>query len=373
MGFWLRDRIKSWSSVTSSDTQRLELPNSGIISAIELRVNNVRDATVRTATTVVQHLAEALTKIEIIETGQKIIKSLDGTVLLAHNLRDFKTPVYNQYREDAGQHNTQYFYLLFGRYIMDREYGLDLGRHKDVRLEIQHAFSETASIGWDDDSGDIEVYIWRWIGTDLAPRGYFKTSEKYHYTASGTAGEVRKELPCLNPYRRIMIRTFLTSKTIGACITELSLIANDGAYKPFYGLAGSKMSAHDQAVHGLVEFFGGRTLGYTGSVSPLTESFISYPEEALCHPMNASNAHRMAITGWSGGRLIVTKEGTGNLLGQLIVRGKGYQYVSSIPFDIPDDESAYFETKELDKLEVVLNHGAHACDTRIVVDELIKY
>lgn len=373
MGFWLRDEIKSWGNVTSADTQRLPLPSSGIISAIEIRVNATRDETARTATTVVQHIFEALTKLEVVETGQKIIKSLDGAMCLANNLYDFKKPVYNQFREQASQENFQSFFLLFGRYLMDRDYGLDLARHKDVRLEIQHAFSKTASTGWDDDSGDIVVYIWRWIGETLPVRGYFKTSEKYHYAGSGSAGEVRNELPCLNPYRRVMIRTFVSGKTIGGCATELSLVVNDGAYKPFYGKPGTKMSAHDEAVHGLNACFGGRHAPPSDLANSYTESFISYPEEALCVDFTPQVTQLPTVTGWAGGRLLMGKIVAGGTLANLLVRGNGYQYVSTIAFDVPDDESAYFETKDLDKVEVILNHSTETADTKIVLDELVKY
>lgn len=373
MGFWLRDRIKTWTNVTSADTQRLELPNSGILSAIEIRVNNTRDATARTAEDVCQHIAEAMSKLEVVETGQKIIKSLDGTVCLANNLYDFKRPVFHKYMDHASKDNSQHFFLLFGRYIMDKEYGLDLAKHKDVRLEIVHAFSETASTGWDDDAGDIEVFVWRWIGTEFRPKGYFKTSEKFHYTASGNAGEVRSELPALNPYRRIMIRTFLTTKTIGACLTELSLVVNDGAYKPFYGVPGDRMSAQDQAVHGIEAAFGGRIFLAAALGTGYTESFISYPEVALSHQMSDQAAYISGMVGWDAGRIYIKETGGTNHLHQLLVKGMGYQYVSTIPFDVPDNENAYFLTKGLDKLEVILNHGAHAADTKIVLDELVKY
>lgn len=372
MGFWLRDKIKTFSNVTDTDVQRLELPNSGILSAIQIRVATDRHATDRSTDAVVQHICQDIDKLEVVETGQKIIKSLDGTMCLANNLYDFKRPSFHQFREGASNENIQHFFLLFGRYIMDKEYGLDLSRHKDVRLEIAHSFLTTAGIGWTTSVTDFEIYIWRWIGEGMTPRGYFKTSEKYHYTGPDSSGEARKELPCLNPYRRIMIRNFITSKTIGGCLTELSLVVNDGAYKPFYG-SPMRMAVADVLQHDLEVTFGGRIYLAPETQLGYTESFISYPEYALSHQMTDDPVPGHAMVGWSGGRIQFKERVATNHLSQLFVKGVGHQYVSTIPFDIPDVEESYFPTVDLSKLEVILNHAGSSEDVRIVLDELVKY
>lgn len=370
-GFWLRDKIKTWTNVTSSDTQRLELPTSGIISALMIKVAAERDDTARTAVTQCSHIADDMDKIEVIETGQKIIKSLDGTVLLAHNLFDLGRPAYQQYTEEAGGTLIDNYFLNFGRFIGDKEYALDLSKHKDLRLEIQHSFSTTDKLGFNTDTQDIEVWIWRWIGPSFSPKGYLKTSEKYHYTASGSAGDVRSELPCLNPFRRILIRTFLTTKTPGECLTDVELVADDGAFKPFFGVP-MQMATQDVALRKLNPFFLGE-IYVPASVAALTESHIGYPPWVQLTPKFNAAPENLFFQQADAGRITITETGAAVSLGILRVEGSAYQCVISIPFDIPDVEDSYLKSGEMDKLELVLDHKAVAADTKIVLDELVKY
>lgn len=371
MGFWLRDKIKTWTNVTSSDTQRLELPTSGIISAIMIKVVAERDDTARTAVTPCVHIADDMDKIEVVESGQGIIKSLDGTVLLAHNLMDFGRPAYQQYTEEAGGTLIDNYFLLFGRFIGDKEYALDLSKHKDVRLEIQHSFSVTDKLGFNTDTVDIEVWIWRYVEPEFAPLGFLKTSEKYHYTASGSAGEEKKELPCLNPYRRILIRTFLTTKTPGECLTDVELVVNDGAYKPFYGVP-MQMATQDVALRKLNPFFLGE-IYVPASVAALTESHIGYPPWVQMTPKFNAAPENLYFQQADAGRITITETGAAVSLAILRVEGSAYQCVISIPFDIPDIEDSYFVSGDKDKIEIILDHKAVAADTKIVLDELVKY
>jgi len=312
-------------------------------------------------------------KLAILESGEKVIKAIDGSILLAHNLMDFGRPAYQQYSEQASDTNIDEYYLLFGRYIGDKEYALDLSRHKDVRLEIEHSFDVTAATGFTTGTSDIQVWIWRWIDPDFSPIGYLKTSEKYHYTASGSAGEERKELPCLNPYRRILIRTYLVTKTIGGCITLVEMEVNDGAYKPFYGVP-MEMCADDVALRRLSPKWKGE-LYLPASIASYTETFMSYTGGMLCNftPKFTVAPEGATFMGFEAGRVYVQETDGGTPLAVLDVSGAGYQYVVSIPFDIPDVEDSYFKSGEADKVEIILTHAAAAADTRIVLDELVKY
>lgn len=371
MGFWLRDHIKTWTNVTDSDTQRLPLPNSGIISAVQVRVNTVREETARDAGGVCRHICQDMDKIEVIETGQKVLKSLDGTMCLANNLMDFKVPAHCEYTEEAGGSCHDNYFLLFGRYIMDREYGLDLARHKDVRLEIHHTFDATDKTGFQTGQADIEIYIWRWIGADLPVAGWVKTSEKYHYTHGASAGEVRMELPCLNPYRRILIRTYKVTKTVGECLTDVELVGDDGAFRPFYGVP-LRMATADKNIRGLCPQF--RAEGYhPASLTSYMESFISYPPWVQMTPKFNASPENLYYGGAEAGRVYITETGAAASLSIIDVTGHGYQYVVTIPFEIPDIEESYFKSGELSKLELVLEHKAVEADTRVVLDELVKY
>lgn len=373
MGYWLRDKVKSWTGLALDDIQRWDLPASGVLSAIQIEAIVRRDDDDRTANTKAALLEDGMDAIEVIEGGSKVLKSLDGAVLMGHNLFDFKQIPYYQQAGMNHDHNLVNFFINFGRYPQDITYGLDLAKHEECQLVIDHNFDATDKTGFKANSVEFTIYIWRYIGPEVTPLGYFKTSEKEAYTQGTTSGaEHRLLLPMKNPIRRLLIRSYLTMKTPEECITELELQVNDGEYKPAY----IKPLAADNAYYAQkgirAEARGNDGLPTTG-LSVHVETNIPRWNQIgglTRHGYNVQ-AEQLQFTQEAGDILFYCDTNQWEVVWS--VSGTGYQYITPVCFDIPDEVASYFVTAGLSKLELIITEAGQESANKIVLDELVTY
>lgn len=373
MGYWLKDKVKSWTSLGLDDIQRWDLPTSGVVSALQIVAEVRRHATDRTANAKAALLEDGMESIEVIEGGSKILKSLDGAVLMAHNLFDFKEIPYYQQSGMTEDHNIVNFFLNFGRYPMDLEYGLDLAKHEDCQLVLDHNFDDAAKTGFKADSVAFDLWLWRYIGAEVTPTGYFKTSEKEAYTQGTTDGaEHRLELPRKNPYRRILIRSYLTQKTPEECITSIELDVNDGEYRPVYNKPFPSDTAY-YAQKGIRAVARGNDGVYATATDVHVESNIPRAQEITALSRYGYGAQANAIQATQEAGDIQFWMSAASFEIYWTVKGTGYQCVTPIAFDIPDVLESYFKTAELDKVELIVTEHGQASANKIVLDELITY
>lgn len=374
MGYWLRDKVKSWSTLALDDIQRWDLPGSGIVSALQIVAKVRRHATDRDGTTKAALLEDGMDAIEVIEGGSKILKSLDGAVLMVHNLFDFKQIPYYQQSGKTSDLNFINFFLNFGRYPMDKVFGLDLAKHEDCQLVLDHNFDATPKTGFAGDTVAFDVWIWRYIGNEITPVGYFKTSEKEAYTQGDTDGaEHRLELPLKNAIRRILIRSYLTQKTPADCIRSVELEVNDGEYRPAY--------IEPEAANGA--YYAQKQIravarGNDGVVSGETSVYV---ETNIPVAQEITALHRKALYAAQESPIGADQE-AGDIKFSVTVtdfeiywsvKGTDYQYVTPICFDIPDEADSYFKTVDLGKVELKITEAGEQSANKIVLDELIAY
>ncbi|MBA7665866.1 hypothetical protein ES703_73940 [subsurface metagenome] len=53
--------------------------------------------------------------------------------------------------------------------------------------------------------------------------------------------------------------------------------------------------------------------------------------------------------------------------------GTGWQHVTPICFDVPDEPDSYFSTADLAKIELIITEAGQASENKIVLDELVMY
>ena len=373
MGYWLRDKVKTWSSLGLDDIQRWDLPASGVVSSIMIQAQVRRHATASTASTKKALLEDGMDAIEIIEGGSKVIKSLDGAVLRAHNLFDHGQIAEYDQAGMPDDWNQIYFFLNFGRFPMDPVFGLDLAKHEECQLVLDHNFLDTTKVGFKADSVAFDVWIWRYIGPEITPVGYFKTSEKEAYTQGGTAGaEHRLELPRKNPIRRLLVRSYLTQKTPGECITSVELEINDGEYKPVFASPMVTNALYYDQKGIRAEAFGSD--GVSGTATDCyVETNIPYSNDISALYTNASAAQTSAMYRKQEGADIQFFAQAAGFEFNWRVGGNGFQHTTPICFDIPDELASYFPTAELSKVELIITEKAQASVNKIVLDELVTY
>ena len=373
MGYWLRDKVKSWSTLGLDDIQRWDLPASGVLSAIQIQAEAQHDDTARTGTGKAALLEDGLDAIEIIEGGSKVIKSLDGAVLLAHNLFDFRQiPEYHQagLADDWNRHN---LFLNFGRFPMDPLYGLDLAKHEECQLVLDHNFDDTNLTGFKANTASFDIWIWRYIGAEIKPVGFFKTSEKEAYTQGTTSGaEHRLELPRRNPIRRILVRSYKTLKTPGECITSIEVECNDGEFKPVF----ASPMATNAAYYALkqIRAIARGSDGVPGTATSVhVETNMPYSNDVSALYTDASAAQTSAMYRKQSAADYQFYAQAAGFEFNWRVAGTGYQHTTPICFDIPDELASYFQTADLSKVELIVTEAGQASANKIVLDELVTY
>lgn len=373
MGYWLRDKVKSWSSLGLDDIQRWDLPASGVLSAIQIQAEARHDDTDRNAVTKAALLEDGMDAIEIIEGGSKVIKSLDGALLRAHNLFDFGRIPYYQQAGMNDDYNIVNFFLNFGRFPMDPVYGLDLAKHEECQLVLDHNLDDTNRLGFKADSVAFDIWIWRYIGPEITPAGFFKTSEKEAYTQGATAGaEHRLELPRKNPIRRILIRSYLTLKTPGECISSIELEINDGEYKPIFTSPFAGNTAYYALKNLIAQAYGND--GVPGTATSVhVETNIPYSNDMSALYTNASAAQTSALYRKQEAADLQFYAQAAGFEFTWRNNGTGFQHTTPVCFDIPDELASYFATADLSKVELIITEKAQASVNKIVLDELVAY
>lgn len=217
----------------TSGLQTIDLPNSGLLSGIELRVwgtcgNNAAKPDV--------WLHDRLKKIEIIAGGMKPIKSLTGEQLLADMLYK-RTPHFSHDMKNMNNASCEeYFLINFGRHYHDLEYMLDLSRVNDPELRIDTDFTLTSQNGWTNGvamsaapSFSVICHILR--DPAVSPKGYIKTSEVARFTGAASKQE-NMMIPRGPLYSNLYLQSWYKAQGIGYLLNYLELNFNNDALIP---------------------------------------------------------------------------------------------------------------------------------------------
>jgi len=200
MMYWQYEYLRENDDFTRNSTYRVDLPENGYLSAIQFRIS-APQVSGAFADTLKWRISDFIDKIEIIGNGSVIIKSLTGNVLQA--LQFFDTGIASMDYWHSYATGTQRFncILLFGRYLFDEDYGLDLSQWDNVEVRVTN--SATSSYYGSDFSISLLCYYKR--GDTGGFRGYLRTEEWRKWTT--VAGEIKYlEMPIENKIRRIVIQ-----------------------------------------------------------------------------------------------------------------------------------------------------------------------
>lgn len=228
---WSR-RLLLDQEVQASDaaTRRVQLPARGALSGIELRCGCTNGATRGQ-----ERVFEAIDRIEVVADGSNVLFSLEGVELYrwAHVLLR-KEPPHINIETNAG---VQYLTLpvLFGRYLGDPEFWLDLSQYRNVELRVQ--YSPTIAVT-QFATGTFQIHAPYLIddspGGPGGRRGWLRTTQVKAFT-SVAAGEDVTELSRLFKLWDLLVYARHAAVADGGDITIAELRANDKALIPATG------------------------------------------------------------------------------------------------------------------------------------------
>lgn len=369
MGYWLWQRIKTLTNVTDTDTQRIELAENALLSTLRVICATKVDDTERTAATVCARQWDDIDNLRVLGDEQDVIKLLSGRECLGLNFYDNKAPPAWQVGEDRDGENIIPYDLNFGLCPGDPDHALDTSRWGKVTLEIEHSFDVTDKTGFQTGVSDFDIWQLRRIG-DLpgSNKGYFKTSRKYKWTLSSTAGDWKETLPPKNPFRRIAIFSHEDTYTPGEAITDVELWLNDGALKPFYGIP-MRMCMAQTSLYRILPSLRYTVAAYNGATAAISETEIPYIQSVVVVPRTASGASALSLASVSGSHIALAQTGAGDGFAEVV--GDGFMGCLLIPFDL-SGEADYLPSSEYSKIEVkIAGKGTRVPAMSVVLDELV--
>lgn len=230
MGWERRALLDQETQGSDAATRRKSLPRSGLLSGIELRVSCTNGATAG-----IEFILDALDKVEVVADGSNVLFSLEGVELFAWaqaHLRQMPPMVWTE-KISTAQHLM--LPVLFGRYLGDPEFSLDLAAHRDVELRV--TFSPTIHAE-KFATGTFVIHAVMVISDDVSPpgprRGWLRTTQIRSFT-SAASGDESIELARLNPLWDILVYAREAGIAEGVDITVAEVQLNDKRIIPFTG------------------------------------------------------------------------------------------------------------------------------------------
>lgn len=230
MSFERRLLLDQETQSSNAATRRVSLPRSGLLSALTIRTRITNGAT-----SGLEKIFDAIDRVEVVADGSNVLFSMTGPAL--YRFAHFVYKVEPPHRQDQQASVVQELTLpvLFGRWFGDADFGLDLGRYRDVELRIQYSPTIAAT---EFATGTTQFHVIMLIDDTQsvvgAAAGFLRTTEVFAFTTVAS-GEQVIELARMYPYWDIMV--FCREATIddGVDITIAEVRVDDRAYIPATG------------------------------------------------------------------------------------------------------------------------------------------
>jgi hypothetical protein len=156
--YWQHEFLRVGATMPQSQTYRIDLPKTGLLSGLLLKVE-AASVSAAFASGGNWRLLDYLTTIEVIGNGATVIKSLQAKHLHYLNWLRQGIVVPSNWRNYATNTQREYIPILFGRYLFDKDFGLDLSKWDNVELRVTN--TTTTSTHGADPSVNILQYFLR--------------------------------------------------------------------------------------------------------------------------------------------------------------------------------------------------------------------
>lgn len=169
--------LREGVTATRGQTYRIDLPETGLLSAIFLKA----EAPCTSGATLADEnwrLQDLLGTLEVIGNGATVIKSADYKNFDFVNwLRNRVSPI-AAWRNYATNTQIEYLPLLFGRSLYDKDYGLDLSKWDSVEFRLTNSSSAT----YHGSDLTISLLLAYWREHSGGFRGYLRTEKWREWT-----------------------------------------------------------------------------------------------------------------------------------------------------------------------------------------------
>lgn len=200
MPYLRQDRKWKTETITEGTTFSEALPENGILSHILVHVwkynnNNMYDRPKRM-------IHDHLTKIVVKANGVENFKDVWGPTAIAEYMLQYKKLPPSIIDEMSGNYQRECIPIMFGRYLGDKQYGLDLSKFGETRLEITNDFALADLQATTNIYYDIDMYFWERLA---APPNFIGSSQISSHTWNGNSQEHTFKVPKKFKVRRILL------------------------------------------------------------------------------------------------------------------------------------------------------------------------
>lgn len=277
----------------NSGTIYIDLPSNELISMLMVEFQVDKGGTVLYSRT----LLDAITKVRVLLEGSKTAFSANpfvGTGMAY--LQSGQVPPHNYTERPTGQ-EVMRLPIYFGRFPGDPDYMLDTGQYSSAQLQIDYALNTTY-----EGTGSSKVTVWflRPFSRGVV-RGFIRSRQIHDKTSSGSAEEIRVDLPTGLPWFSVGFRSFDIDRYVKSNVTDVDLDIDEGRMHLFNGRIEDLMLLQKMMFDGLV--LGSPVYAY-GTGDTYVQSHLAAWESAV--GMSFANIGEYPTThSWNGQRAAV--------------------------------------------------------------------
>lgn len=364
---------------SDSATRRVKLPREGFLSGLELRTRITNGATAGE-----EHIVNAIDRVEIIGDGSFVVFSLEGVELLRWAWWDLRRFPPQQWDESASAVQELVLPILFGRYLGDHQYALNLAAWRDLELRIQYSptISATAFA-----TGTTQFHVPMLVddtGEAVRDRrGWLRTQQVYAFT-SAASGEEVIDLAQQFPYAAIMVYAREAAIEDGTDITRVSLYENDRK-RAVWDARWDDLQTHNQLVYDIdpsvfmianradnasIDMLTGRIQDARVQVESDLAASANYP----VYDVASIAGDRLTLAGiLASGAATYAAAALDTTRRKLYVsaRGIGVGNAVIIPFQTALTPDGFYDPRDKGRVQLVLTNGGAGADVRVSTREIV--
>ena len=217
--------ITTWidreAQVSDTLVYRKDLPKEGYVSAIDIGVRFTNGATVPQN----KDPLDIFNHISLLFNGTDYRFHLKGQDVYRYNWAREGKPMPQSWTEVASATQETWFRIPLGRFIGDKEYGLDLSKFRNVQLQLDYALSNFGTVGTHIITGTIAftVLLHEFV---YPQRPAFKglIAAREFWTGTSVASRTTQErLPNQNPMTAVYVSATEDAIADGTDITDIKI------------------------------------------------------------------------------------------------------------------------------------------------------
>jgi len=390
MGYTFAREFITKEVVESSDSQTktIELPKSGIVNKLLLKLKATNGTTSNTD----NRLYTCISKVEVLGDSSEVITSLTGAELHRLTWRYTKKFPACNYDESGSATQTETFVIPFGRYDGDLKYGLNLAKYNRTDLRITYnlgtntAVSATTAYATGTFTHSVIAYRAS-ADKGIQVVGFVKSHEVETWTTV-SSGDYRTELPIGNRYKEIMVYAREAGVADATDITDVKLEVNSGEAILFSSRWTDLMDDNSDSLGIECESQGiiyaandADRYTMTGDIKQISISLYSSQSAAVdiivipsidtiagdkfttdINYTDISSAGAYGLSAYTSSAKYFFKA-TGTTIGNCVF----------IPFDLAGNEELALDSSKYAKVEVVSTQGGAGATAAVVVEEYKMY